>query len=599
MAWVFADRVLDTSVTAGTGALTLSGTSPLGWRTFSTACAVGDAFYYTIYDPITGAWETGEGTYSAANTVTRSTVRASTNAGALVSFAANAKSVFIDVIGYYFANKVGIGGPFLPLAGGTLTGALTGTTATFNGSVDAGTNGGSNRFSVHGTDAVDSFIVLNSSGGKFFTVKPEALTDTTAMGYWTGSTWGTLLLGGPLTGTTATFATSAQAGGSGTGSAKLNSGGTNAGYIEFDKADGTRVGYIGLFTDRLVYNADVGYHDFVGSLNTNGTLTGTTATFSSTVNANVAVKAGASGYGAAALNNGSTTNSGYLEIRDPDNSRVGYIGYLTDRLNYNAEIGYHEFNVSSVAKLSVTGTGITVIGTAGVSQSLEVRGTDSNWLGFFAGTTQALRIVSSASGISMQGVDITGVTSYQPLALMGSRVDAPTPAPGTNDTQIATTAFVATAVGTATNKLLQTVSVETGALATGTTQIPFDDTIPQITEGDQYMTLAITPKSATSRLIIEVVLVASSSVTNNLIVALFQDATANALAVTTTTMPTGTSPVTGSLRHAMTSGTTSSTTFRVRAGGNNAGTTTFNGNSGNRNFGGVLASSIVIQEVVP
>jgi hypothetical protein len=103
MAWIYADRVLDTSVTAGTGSVAVSGTSPLGWRTFSTVCAVSDQFYYTIVDPITGAWETGEGTYSAANTVARTTVRASTNAGALVSFAANAKSVFLDVIGYWFA----------------------------------------------------------------------------------------------------------------------------------------------------------------------------------------------------------------------------------------------------------------------------------------------------------------------------------------------------------------------------------------------------------------------------------------------------------------------------------------------------------------
>jgi hypothetical protein len=104
MAWIYADRVLDTSVTTGTGSLTVSGTSPLGWRTFSTVCVVADQFYYTIVDPITGAWETGEGTYSATNTVARTTVRASTNANALVSFAANAKSVFIDVIGYYFRN---------------------------------------------------------------------------------------------------------------------------------------------------------------------------------------------------------------------------------------------------------------------------------------------------------------------------------------------------------------------------------------------------------------------------------------------------------------------------------------------------------------
>jgi hypothetical protein len=51
--------------------------------------------------------------------------------------------------------------------------------------------------------------------------------------------------------------------------------------------------------------------------------------------------------------------------------------------------------------------------------------------------------------------------------------------------------------------------------------------------------------------------------------------------------------------HVMTSGTTSPTTFRFRAGLHVAGTTTFNGQGGNRKFGGVLASSIVIREVAP
>ena len=49
---------------------------------------------------------------------------------------------------------------------------------------------------------------------------------------------------------------------------------------------------------------------------------------------------------------------------------------------------------------------------------------------------------------------------------------------------------------------------QTGAVATGTTQIPSDDTIPQNTEGDEYMTLAFTPNSATSTLIIQVTIFA-------------------------------------------------------------------------------------------
>jgi U3 small nucleolar RNA-associated protein 20 len=48
--------------------------------------------------------------------------------------------------------------------------------------------------------------------------------------------------------------------------------------------------------------------------------------------------------------------------------------------------------------------------------------------------------------------------------------------------------------------------------------------------------------------------------------------------------------------HYMTAGTTSSTTFRVRAGAAGAATTTFNGTAGARKFGGVASSSITITE---
>ena len=146
--------------------------------------------------------------------------------------------------------------------------------------------------------------------------------------------------------------------------------------------------------------------------------------------------------------------------------------------------------------------------------------------------------------------------------------------------------------------VVQTVSTQTGAVATGTTVIPFDDTIPQIGEGNEYMTLAITPRSATSKLVIEVTAVISNGASNHLIVALFQDAAANAVAAVEAYQASGGGPLPLSFRHTMTSGTTGATTFRVRAGANGAGTTTFNGSVGGRIFGGVMASSIVIQEVL-
>lgn len=153
------------------------------------------------------------------------------------------------------------------------------------------------------------------------------------------------------------------------------------------------------------------------------------------------------------------------------------------------------------------------------------------------------------------------------------------------------------------NRLLQTVSTQTGAVATGTTVIPFDDTIPQNTEGDEYMTLAITPKSATSTLIIDVVAGLSSNNNNvTLTAALFKDSVANALAAAPEYVGYGLATgvmVNIEFCHIMVSGSTAAMTFKVRAGSDVASTVTFNGANAGRKFGGVMASSIKIREVLP
>jgi hypothetical protein len=147
------------------------------------------------------------------------------------------------------------------------------------------------------------------------------------------------------------------------------------------------------------------------------------------------------------------------------------------------------------------------------------------------------------------------------------------------------------------NSVVQIVNTQTGAVATGTTTIPADDTIPQNTEGDEYMTLAITPTNASNKLLIEVCFQGSNSAANNTqVVALFQDSTANALTSGQMTL-TAANNMRQCLTYYMTAGTTSATTFKVRAGGVSAGTTTFNGSASARLYGGVFNSSITITEI--
>lgn len=144
---------------------------------------------------------------------------------------------------------------------------------------------------------------------------------------------------------------------------------------------------------------------------------------------------------------------------------------------------------------------------------------------------------------------------------------------------------------------------QTGAVATGTTAIPNDDTIPQITEGTEFMTLVITPKSATNILDIEVCLFATEAANTSdaMVVALFRDTTADALAAGACSMSgADIAPTNFYLRHRMVAGGTGAITFRVRAGLNNANTLVFNGGSGTgRKFGGVIPSSIKITEYKP
>lgn len=133
---------------------------------------------------------------------------------------------------------------------------------------------------------------------------------------------------------------------------------------------------------------------------------------------------------------------------------------------------------------------------------------------------------------------------------------------------------------------------------TGTTTIPYDDTIPQITEGDEYMSLTITPRSSTNNLIVECDWIGSNSAsTTDMIAAIFRDSTANALAAGAQRSYVSTGRVAVHLKVSVSAGSVAATTFRVRAGASDAGTTTFNGASGARRFGGISSSSITVTEV--
>lgn len=104
MAEVRADRVLETSTTTGTGTYTLAG-AVTGFRTFGSVCADGDTAEYYAEDVDgngipSGDWETGIGTWATGGTLARTTVTASSNAGAAVDWSAGTRRLGLGLTAY-------------------------------------------------------------------------------------------------------------------------------------------------------------------------------------------------------------------------------------------------------------------------------------------------------------------------------------------------------------------------------------------------------------------------------------------------------------------------------------------------------------------
>jgi len=199
MAFVLADRVKETTTTAGTGTVTLLGAST-GYQSFS-AIGNGNTTYYVIAGQTTSEWEVGIGTYtSAGTTLSRTTVLSSSNSGSLVNFSAGTKDVFVS----YPASKsvnldasgnvsalgtvasgtwnattlaVAYGGTGLTTATGVLVGAGSSVSA-----VAAGTNG--NVLTSNGT----TWVSQAASGGGFAAGTLMLFQQTAAPTGWTKQT---------------------------------------------------------------------------------------------------------------------------------------------------------------------------------------------------------------------------------------------------------------------------------------------------------------------------------------------------------------------------------------------------------------------------
>lgn len=142
---------------------------------------------------------------------------------------------------------------------------------------------------------------------------------------------------------------------------------------------------------------------------------------------------------------------------------------------------------------------------------------------------------------------------------------------------------------------VQDITTETTTAATGTTAIDLDNTSPLITEGTEFMTVAITPKDATNILHISYETVFSTATNDNLQIALFDD--------TNTLIDTKSQYIYANLlsvfqgtARVVAGSSGSELTFKLRAGRTDTNTLYFNSLNGSPGFNGSMYSRFRVVE---
>jgi hypothetical protein len=197
MALALNDRVKETTIVTGTGIATLLGSS-IGFQPFSVV-GNGNTTYYCIADQFGSNWEVGIGTYTTSgNTLARTTVLSSSNAGSLVVFTAGIKDVFVtypsskglwkDASG----NAIALGTP-AAFVGTNITGTASGLTAgnvTTNANLTGAVTSVGNATSLGSFTSLQLATALTNETGTGSAVFSDnaSLLNPTYTGTLTGST---------------------------------------------------------------------------------------------------------------------------------------------------------------------------------------------------------------------------------------------------------------------------------------------------------------------------------------------------------------------------------------------------------------------------
>ena len=224
----------------------------------------------------------------------------------------------------------------------------------------------------------------------------------------------------------------------------------------------------------------------------------------------------------------------------------------------------------------VSGTNIYPLGKLGIATSVAVDTSADNAQVLYADEALASRPYSIIGYLEWSsGIATAGVWDTAPdiIELYGAGV----PLPGQE---------------------IQQARIAIGAVVTGSTAMPSDDTKPQISEGVEVLTGAITPTSAANVLRIDANCMVANATSAATVGAALFDGGADALAAMQTATRTSGEAMPLPLSHEMLAAVTSSKTFSVRVGTSGGLTITLNGAAGSRLLGGVANSYLKMREIM-